>query len=134
MSAYLEEFPPDTVGHETGSLPVDEIMDIIYHSMPTTWKNKMIEQGFNCEDSTLKEMTDFFETRVGNLDSNEEKKKSLAAAKKSKAKKRKRKDSGSSVVESSEESTEAHRPSKNYCILHGKCSHSTDSCKKNTCN
>ena len=64
LNAYLEEFPPDTEGQETGSLPADEILDIIYHSMPTTWKNKMIEQGFNYADSTIKEMSDFFETEV----------------------------------------------------------------------
>ena len=94
----------------------------------------MIEQGFNYADSTIKEMTDFFETRVENLEPKEHKEKSSAAAKKSKkfTKKRKREDSDSSVVESSEESTEARHPSKKYSILRGKCSHSTDS-YKNLC-
>ena len=68
LNAYLEEFPPDTEGQETAPLPADEIMDIIYHSMPTTWKNKMIEQCLNYADSTTKEMIDFFETRVENLE------------------------------------------------------------------
>ena len=63
LNAYLEEFPSDTDGQETSPLPADEIMDIIYHSMLTTWKHKMIEQGFNYADSTIKEITDFFETR-----------------------------------------------------------------------
>ena len=49
-------------------------MDIIYHSMPTTLTNKMIEQGFNYADSIIKEMTDFFETRVENWEPKEEKK------------------------------------------------------------
>ena len=31
------------------------------------WKNKMIEQGVNYAYSTVKEMTDLFETRVENL-------------------------------------------------------------------
>ena len=44
----------------------------------------MIEQGFNYADSTIKEMSDWFETRVENLEPKEEKKKSSAAAKKSK--------------------------------------------------
>ena len=76
-------------------------------------------------------MTDFFETRVENLEPKEEKKKSSAAAKKNKKsnQKRKRDDSDSSLVESSEESTKARRPTKKYCILHGKCSHSMDNCK-----
>ena len=43
LNAYLEECPPDTDGQETAPLSADEIMDIIYHSMPNTWKNKMIE-------------------------------------------------------------------------------------------
>ena len=66
LNAYLEEFPPDTDGQETAPLSADEIMDIIYHSIPTPWKNKMIEQGFNYADLTIKEMSDFFETRVKN--------------------------------------------------------------------
>ena len=32
--------------------------------MPTTWKNKMIEQDFNHAESTVKEMTDLFEKIV----------------------------------------------------------------------
>ena len=40
LNAYLEEFPPDIEGQETTPLPADEIMDIIYHFMPTTWKTR----------------------------------------------------------------------------------------------
>ena len=42
----------------------------------------MIEQGFNYADSTIKEMTDFFETSVENLEPKWDKKKSAAATKK----------------------------------------------------
>ena len=66
LNAYLEDFTPDAKGQETAPLPADKIMDIIYHSIPTTWKNKMIEQDFNHVDSTIKKMTDFFETGVEN--------------------------------------------------------------------
>ena len=62
LNAHLGEVPPDAEGQEHMSLPSDEIMDIIYHSMPTTWKNKIIEQGFNYADSVVKEMTDSFES------------------------------------------------------------------------
>ena len=41
----------------------------------------MIKQGFNYADSTIKEMTDFFETRLENLVLKGEKKKSSAATK-----------------------------------------------------
>ena len=77
--------------------------------------------------------SDFFEIRVQNLEPKEDKKKFSVASKKSekshKKRKRKRDDSDSSVLECSEESTEARRPVKKYCILHGKCSHSTGNCK-----
>ena len=72
MNAYWEEFLPDTEVQETAPLPADEITDIIYNSMPTTWKCKMIEQGFNYADSTIKEMTDFFDSRVEKLEPKEE--------------------------------------------------------------
>ena len=36
LNAYLS--PPDTLGLETAPLPADEIMDIIYHSIPAKWK------------------------------------------------------------------------------------------------
>ena len=87
LNAYLADFPPDTEGQETASLPAHEIMDIIYYSMPTKWKNKVIEQSFNHADCTVKEMIDFFETRLEHLKPKEEKKKFSAAANKLKDKK-----------------------------------------------
>ena len=92
----------------------------------------MIEHGFNYTDSTLKEMTDFFETRVKNLKPKEDEKKSSAVSKKKKdnksIKKQKRVDSTASVVETSEESVH-HRFRKTYCILYRICSHTTNKCK-----
>ena len=150
LNAYLELFPTNTEGQETAPLPADDIMDIIYHSMPTTWKKKTMEQGFNYANSTVKEMTDFFETREENLEPKEEKKKFSAAAKKSlekikkrkredsdssvvkslkKIKKRKREDSNSSVVKFSEEFSVEHHANSKYFILRCKCGHSMDSCK-----
>ena len=84
----------------------------------------MIERGFNCADSTVKEMTDFFETRVENSEPKEDKNIFQWVQEKKKAfKKRKRDDYNSSVVVSSEESSAECGPSKRYCILHGKYSH-----------
>ena len=59
---------------------MDVIMDIINCSMPTTGKNKIIEQGLNYVDSTVKEMTDLFETGVENLEPREDKNKSSASS------------------------------------------------------
>ena len=82
---------------------MDKIIDIIYHSMHVTWKNKMIDQGFNYADSTIKEMTDFFQTRVENLEPQGDKKILMTAKKlkeKKSLKKWKQNDLNSSVVES----------------------------------
>ena len=59
--AYLGGFYLDEPGQETESLLSDDIMDIIYHYT-------MIEQGFNQKNSTIKEMSGFFETREENLE------------------------------------------------------------------
>ena len=130
LNAYLEDYLPYTEEQETAPLPADEIMDIIYYSMTTTWKNKMIEQSFNYADFTAKEMTDFFETRLEHLKSKEDKKKSSSVDNKGKEnnsnKKRKQADTDSSVVDFSEESSMEYKPIKKYCILYGKCSYSTD--------
>ena len=114
--------PPDTEGQETAPLPADKIMDIIYHSIPTTWKNKMIEQGFNYADSTIKEMTDFCETRVETLEPKEEKKKIFSSCQKiQQQEKSKEKEKGRlRLVESSEEFSVERRPKRKNYILHSK--------------
>ena len=43
LNNFFEEFPHDAPGQETESLPMDKVMNIIYHSMPARWKNKMIK-------------------------------------------------------------------------------------------
>ena len=56
LNAYLKEFPPDTEGQEAESLPVDEILDVINHSMPAMWKIKIIEQDFNYANAIIKKI------------------------------------------------------------------------------
>ena len=53
LNDYLGEFPSDTEEQETESLYTDDVMDIFYHSMPTTWKNNMIKQRFNHSNSIM---------------------------------------------------------------------------------
>ena len=55
--------------------------------MPTTYKNKTIGQDFNHTNYTVKEITDFFQTRVENLKRREDKKKTSTESKKEKDKK-----------------------------------------------
>ena len=120
LNAYLEEFPPDTEGQENAPLSEDEIMDIIYHSMSITWKNKMIEQCVNYADSTIKEISFKLEKK------SKEKKRSFLAAKQSNKKSLKNgkwEDFDSNVVESNEESSvERHQvlhPTLKMKSLHG---------------
>ena len=130
LHVYLADFPSDPKGQETVPLPADEIMDIIYHFMPITWKSNIIEQGFNYADSTIKKGTDFFETRVESVEPKGKKEKYSAIAKRVKdeksTKKRKQEDSNSRVVGSSKDSSVEYRKIKKYCTLHRKCSHTTD--------
>ena len=56
LNKYFEGFLHSTSGQEIFPLPMDEIMDMIYHSMSTTWKNMMIGQS--------KTLINFFETRM----------------------------------------------------------------------
>ena len=63
LNAYSVEFPSDAPGQDTELLSSIEIMDIIHR-----------QQGFNYVDSTAKEMTEFFETRVESLEPRDEKK------------------------------------------------------------
>ena len=91
-------------------------MNIIYHSMPTKWKNKIIEQELNCGDSTVNEICHFSDSWIENFMPREDKKKSSMASKKKKEKnffkKWKSEDSDSSVIESSEEFPIERRPIK----------------------
>ena len=84
----------------------------------------MIEHGINGIDSTVKEMADFFKTRVENLEPRINEKLSSTASKKKKEKKtnknRKQDDYDSSVIDSSKESCVDHRPVRKYYILNGK--------------
>ena len=81
LITYLEEFLTDTPGQEIESLSTDEVVDVIFHSMPTMRKNKIIEQDFNYAYTTVEEITDFLETKVENLKPREKKKKSSTAYK-----------------------------------------------------
>ena len=47
LNALLEDILLDTERQETAPLLADETIDIIYHFMSTTWKNKVIEKVSN---------------------------------------------------------------------------------------
>ena len=47
LNNYLPYFLPDCVGLMFTALPDDEVKKILYHTMPNSWRKKMIEQGYN---------------------------------------------------------------------------------------
>ena len=55
-------------GQMATALSDDEGKEILYHVMSNLWRRKMTEQGYNYLDRSIKEIKDFFETRVENLD------------------------------------------------------------------
>ena len=98
--------------------------------MPT---NQMFEEGFNYKDSTSKEMTNFFETRLKNLEPEKDMKKSPVFSKKKvkdkKFKKRKKNDSNSSGIKLGEESSIDYIPmTTKPCKLHNRYNHSIYNC------
>ena len=81
----------------------------------------MIEQGYNYVNSTVEEITYFFETRVCSLEPKKSKDMKIL-------KNHKMGSFDSSIEESSEESYVERWPNNKY-FLHGKSSHSPHNCK-----
>ena len=127
MNAYLEEFLPDTEGQETVLLSADEIMDIIYSiPCPPRGKTRINEEGFNYADSTIKEMTDFFETREEKLEPKEKEKNLLQLPRNLRIRSPPRKKNEKTSTPLSKKYFVEHRTMKRYCNFHRKCSHSKD--------
>ena len=71
LNVHLEEFSLENTGQESAPLPTDEIIDIIYLSIPFMWKKNKIGNCSNYANSTVEEMIYFFETIVANFESKE---------------------------------------------------------------
>ena len=108
LNEYLPFFPPETEGQEPSKLSDDDMKDILYHAMPNSWKQKM---------------TEFFVTRIENLETPVETKK----GKKGKGKKKVRISEPESEASSSS-SDESDKPTKKKCKYHGWCNHTTEQC------
>ena len=68
LNMYLLYFPPDRPGQLVTSLSDDDIKEILYHAIPNTWKKKMVKQGCNHLDVSIHSMSEFFETRIKNIE------------------------------------------------------------------
>ena len=64
----MSNFLPDRLGQLVTSLSDDDIKEILYHAIPNMWKKKMVEQGYNYLNGPIHSITEFFETRIENLE------------------------------------------------------------------
>ena len=128
LNHYLDSFPPDSPGQQVDKLPDHEVKEILFYAMPKTWQKRMTEQGYNYMDDavSVQHMADFFEARCENLETKPEKK----SKKDKKASSKKGKSSVQFQEDSEEDSSEDEKPkaSRPYCLYHGRCGHTSDSC------
>ena len=64
LNMHLPYFPPDRQGQLIESPPGDDMKEVLYHTMPNTWKKKMVEQRYKYLDGPIHSMAEFFETRI----------------------------------------------------------------------
>ena len=124
LNAYLAYFPPDHSGQLVSPLSEDKVKEIIYHTMPNTWKKKMVEPGYNYLDGSIQSKTEFFKTRIENLERFDSKKDSNKDEEHKANKKRKHfKDNVSDGKSYTGTETD-----KKYCQYHGTCRHHSNKC------
>ena len=63
LNSCFAHFPSAT-GENWESLHEDEVIEIIYHSLPSSWRKQIILQGFYFVEQTIDSMVNFLEERV----------------------------------------------------------------------
>ena len=124
LNNYLAYFPPDCVGQMVTALPDDAVKEILYHAIPYSWRKKMTKQGYNYLDRSIQEMSDFFETRVENLET------PLPPADVRTKIPRNGRLSPLGILMKIPPTMKNLKAGKKFCQYHGKCSHSADNCTK----
>ena len=61
LNAYLEHFPTGNVNVEATSLGEDEIKDILFHSIPKSWQQHMVKQGYSYQEESVTDFISFCE-------------------------------------------------------------------------
>ena len=128
LNNYLPSFPQAVAGTNPTKLPEDEIKEIVYNALPSSWQVAMTTQGFDYPSENIKEIIGFCE-RYEILEEEpipKKKKSSKKESSKSSSKSKKRKVRFES---SSEDSSEDSDADYKYCKYHGKCNHTTEQCK-----
>jgi hypothetical protein len=101
---------------DTQKLTDDELIEVIYFGIPNSWKNEMVRQGFDPIEKTLEEFREFCQ-RLEDIPEFQVKD-SKPVAKKSK------------TTPSTGKSNDNGNNGTKYCMIHGKCNHSSNECKK----
>ena len=120
INNHLSLFPTEN-DTDAVPLPEDELVEALYHAMPSSWRSNMVLQGFNYVQHTVMDLVHNCERfeQVEDSKSNKKKNSTSSSNKKKSGSKRKH-------VEFADTDTEDERK---YCRVHGYCSHTTDECK-----
>ena len=65
LNSFFVHFPSE-IGENCESLQDDEVKEIIYHSLPSSWRKQIILQGFNYVEQTIDSMVNFLKERAEN--------------------------------------------------------------------
>ena len=125
LNDYLPSFPPSVAGTDPTKLPDDEVKEIIYNALPSSWQIAMSTQGFDHPNEAIKDIIGFCE-RYEILEEEPIPKSSKKESSKSSIKSKKRKGRFES---SSEDSSEDSDTDYKHCKYHAICNHTTEQCK-----
>ena len=116
---YLPNLPPFGANQ---SLSTDEMMDILLYGTPKSWQKEMERQGFDPMVSSTNQVVEFMEQ----IEATEDFEPDKPAAKQQSSPKK----NNNQKKPPASGNGKKPAPGSLYCLLHGKCSHTTDECDK----
>ena len=111
INEMLNQFPG---ANGDGSLPQDELLDLMEFGMPSSWQRQMIMHDFDPMDKSIPEFINMCER----IEMTEPEAKKVLIDNETIPKKKRKSNSGSIL-----------NTKGKYCMLHGECGHSTDECR-----
>ena len=111
INEMLNQFPG---ANGEGSLPQDELLDLMEFGMPSSWQRQMIMHDFDPMDKSIPEFISMCER----IEMTEPETKKVSINDEVIPKKKRKANNGSTL-----------KTSGKYCMLHGDCGHSTEDCR-----
>ena len=111
INEMLNQFPG---ADGAGSLPQDELLDLMEFGMPSSWQRQMIMHDFDPMDKSIPEFINMCER----IEMTEPETKKVSIDNEVIPKKKRKSNSGT-----------ISKTNGKYCLLHGECGHSTDECR-----